>query len=235
MSDSEVDLWERAYKDTVTHVHAPYFLYSSPDDYKFGKRGLRLPELAALVPESGKRPPVVLDVGAGKGDFLAAFKSRRTSIRAIGLTVVAHSHQVDADISWVYGDLLRPDTWRPRNALTWGSVDLSVSRLTYHWLANPVRGLQINHRLLRRGGHMFVQNVEIKLEPRTSKRATELIVSQLRRNAGEHNTEQPNLQKTNRLQHTLILDAVHLRGGKPMDFSGLHLTEDGLLHLHQPD
>lgn len=208
------------------------YYYSHPAEYMFGHGGPVGIGLVELLPDVAEEPAVVLDVGAGRGDYLAAVKDHYDDkVAAIGLTALAHKDQSNADISWVYGDLLRPDTWRPADQLNDGSVDLSVSRLTYHWLAHPLKALEINQRLLKPEGHLFVDVIQAHLDPATSIEVTGLVSESIEACAGAYNGGDYELNELHDGSHLLTIERVHMRGNTPVDFGKIALTGGELLAL----
>lgn len=219
-----------AFENAVSCVtDSSSYIYLRENDYWFGRAGTWIEVLDRTLNGAGEE--TVVDIGAGRGDFLAAAKASRPNIRAVGLTVLGHPEQLDYGIEWVYGDLLRPDTWRPQNALTDGSVDLSVSNLTYHWLANPLLGLANNYGLLKPSGDMFVDSLVVSLDPQSSEAASTKITARLEPLLGRYSIADFELNANGKYEHVFHARGLHLAGGSVLNFDEFGLSDEGLLTL----
>jgi len=189
-----VEQVERACEEQFTLAQSPmlvrnYRYTPESDDYFFGgfiPHGTDV--LGPVIWAADNNRASVLDLGAGKGTYLAkAIQAYGPdAIRPIGLTALAHPGQVDDRIDWVYGDIQRPNTWQPDDILLPESIDVAVSNLLFRNLVHPVRALANAIHLLKEGGEMFVDGIEIKLDPKTAQDAIGLIKQALDVNTGSY-------------------------------------------------
>lgn len=101
--------------------------------------------------------PLVVDLGAGPGLFVAALAERHPQLRAVGVECAPYMLDAVADLpdnaSMVCEDL--HDAHLP---LADGSVDAALASVVLHELNQPVRLLLELRRCLKPGGRLLVQD-----------------------------------------------------------------------------
>jgi SAM-dependent methyltransferase len=139
------------------------------------------PVLQEIDTAPGDGPLTVWDIGAGEGTFLAeAATVTRRPIRPIGFTAArAESAVMDEKIEWVYGDIQRPETWQPQQALQPDSVDVAISGMTFMHLRDPLGALANAVRVLRPGGYLAVDCIPLTFIADTGEEAEAALHSAL--------------------------------------------------------
>ena len=173
--------------ETARSIDKSYMHALCASDYYFGSIGHSGLDVARLI--RGIDDPTVLDIGAGYGTFLRellAAESKKIKIeRAIGFTAVPSYRTIDNEgIEWVFGDFQRPDTWNPSDVIQPHSVDLAVSSLTFQHFAHPLAALESAFNVLRIGGHLLIDRMEVLADPSNIELVNE-IMGGLRPNLGE--------------------------------------------------
>lgn len=148
------------------------------DWYALGPKDSGLPEgrkLLDLVETA--EPPTVVDIGASRGVFLEACKEER-DVRAIGLTVGDGYEEADG-IEWVHGDVQRPRTWMPKSILEPEVADLVVSRVTFLWLASPLRAMINAWNITKPGGHICLDALSFPVDEKEVDTIKGLVTEEL--------------------------------------------------------
>lgn len=127
-----------------------------------------IPEWAEDIPsliEGAEQPVNILDIGAGHGTFLEKLMDSTTNIgRAIGFTAAIEPR--GKGVEWVTGDFQRQNTWLPQTTLAPESIDIITSGRTFTFFVDPLRGLENAFKLLRPGGHAFIDGMLFLTENR---------------------------------------------------------------------
>ncbi len=174
--------------EVARHIDERYVRVPSADEYYF-------PPISGLQTLEGVRSvehPRILDIGAGSGAFLAdaadSLEAQGIQGSLFGITAMEAGRLSRAAITWVFGDFLRPDTWRPKAPET-ESIDVAVSHLTFLHFADPLRGLKIALGLLKPGGELFVDDLVLQLKARNAEAAAAKY-DQFLRSIGEYDSQE---------------------------------------------
>lgn len=99
--------------------------------------------------------PVVLDLGAGTGQFIKALAERHPGMRAIGIEVAPYMLDAVEDLP-AGCEMLAEDLHEPHLPLEDGSVDAVMCSVVLHEMDQPLRALQELSRVMRRGGRFYL-------------------------------------------------------------------------------
>jgi len=99
--------------------------------------------------------PVVVDLGAGTGQFIKTLVERHPGMRAIGVEVAPYMLAAVQDLP-AGCEMVAEDLHEPRLSLEDGSVDVVMCSIVIHEMDQPLRLLQEISRVMRRGGRFYV-------------------------------------------------------------------------------